>query len=105
MFCFPGGGIEAEETEQVALRRELIEELDLEIQPVRRLWKSVSSRKVSLAWWLADMDESDSVSPNPEEVQSVHWYTVDQMRRLNALLDSNREFLDALVAGRFTLKT
>ena len=43
-FCFSGGGIEPEATEQQALRRELGEQLGVAIKPIAKLWESLSSR-------------------------------------------------------------
>jgi 8-oxo-dGTP diphosphatase len=92
-FCFPGGGIHAGEDEIAALARELREELNLEIQPLRRLWNSVTPWGVSLAWWHAQLAESALPQPNPHEVESVHWLRTDEMLALPELLASNREFL------------
>ena len=41
--------------------------------------------------------------PNPAEVESVHWFTPDEMLRLPALLESNREFLERVQRGELSL--
>ncbi len=104
MFCFPGGGIEADETEEEALVREIREELGTRIEPVRRLWQGVTPRAVRLAWWLCRLEDAATLVPNPEEVESVLWVTLEEMATLPDSLESNQQFLDALAAGRFNLE-
>jgi 8-oxo-dGTP pyrophosphatase MutT (NUDIX family) len=105
VYCFPGGGIESNESEEDALIREFREEVDLAIQPRRRLWECVTAWNVHLAWWLGDIAEGDEPSPNPSEVESIHWFTLPEMNRLTdaELLSSNREFLRLIERGEITL--
>ena len=103
MYCFPGGGIEAGESEHDAVVREVFEEIGVRIRPVRRLWQCVTAWKVELAWWLAKMDPSAVAVPNPAEVESVHWFTPVEMAELPDLLDSNRLFLELIARGEVSL--
>jgi 8-oxo-dGTP diphosphatase len=103
VYCFPGGGIEDGESEQEALVREVREELSVTVRPVRRLWQCTTAWKVRLAWWLAEIDPSAELRPDPAEVQSVHWMTAQEMAAAPDLLESNREFLDLLLRGEIVL--
>ena len=99
MYCFPGGGIEPGESEEDALHRELREELSIAALPKRRLWESVTPWQVHLAWWLAEIDGDAALVPHPDEVESFHWLTAEEIRALPNLLASNVEFLDAWAKG------
>jgi len=96
MYCFPGGGIEGDESEEQAIVRELDEELGIAVRPVRQLWRSVTERGVDLVWWLATMEPAATIVPNPAEVASVHWFTLDELATLEGLLSGNRRFLETL---------
>jgi len=98
MYCFPGGGIEGDETEEQAIVRELREELSVNVRPVRPLWRNVTPWGVDLVWWSAELDESAEPIPNPAEVASVHWMTHAEIAALEGLLESNRQFLQVLRA-------
>ena len=102
-YCFPGGGIEYGESEEAALVRELREELDIEVLPVRRLWHSVTPWRVDLAWWLARLAPGATPRPQPAEVESFAWHTPDDMAALPGLLESNRQFLQSLAQGEISL--
>ncbi len=102
-YCFPGGAIEPGESEEVALIREIHEELGTGVRPLRRLWQSVTPWGVPLAWWLGEIDGGSRPVPNPSEVESVHWLTPDEMAAEPDLLESNRRFLQAVAAGEIDL--
>ena len=102
-FCFPGGGIEPGESEAETVIREISEELGVAVTPVRRLWQSSTRWRVDLAWWLAELSPAIEPVPNPAEVESCHWLTIDEMLAHPELLDSNRDFLTALLAREFSL--
>jgi 8-oxo-dGTP pyrophosphatase MutT (NUDIX family) len=104
MHCFPGGAIEAiDADEAAAVRRELLEELHVEVEPLRRIWQSVTPWNVELSWWLTELDPASEPRPNPLEVESCCWLTAEEIRGLPQLLASNLEFLNACDSGEVSL--
>ena len=95
-YCFPGGAIEAGESDEQAVSREFREELWAEIRPLRHLWRSVTPWGVALTWWLSELSPESTPVANPAEVESVHWFTPQEMLQLPELLESNRDFLAAI---------
>ena len=68
------------------------------------VWRSTTPWGVELAWWQAAVDQRATISPDPEEVESVHWLTVAEMRAAASLLESNQLFLDALTRDEVILE-
>jgi 8-oxo-dGTP pyrophosphatase MutT (NUDIX family) len=102
-YCFPGGAIEAGESEEEAVVRELREELTVDVVPARRVWRSITPWHVELYWWLAHLPPNAVPRPSPAEVESFHWHTAEEMLALPELLESNRHFLAAVGRGEVLL--
>ena len=89
--CFPGGGIEAGESPQTALVREVQEELSLAVIPRRKLWQSAAPSGSELNWWLAELvDPTQMPVPDPAEVEQFFWMTMSELAKHPDVLTSYR---------------
>jgi mutator protein MutT len=93
-WCFPGGAIEAGETVEQALIREIVEELGVAIRPGRQVWQwRRPDGGLLLHWLLAEFDDDGPIVPNPAEVAEARWVTAEEFRRLEPALESNLLFM------------
>jgi 8-oxo-dGTP diphosphatase len=99
---FPGGHIDPGEAEPEAVVRECREELEAIVEPAACVHRSVTAWGTALAWWTVSLAEGDLV-PHPVEVDEILWLSLEEMLADPTLLAGNREFLEAVVAGRVRL--
>lgn len=97
-WCFPGGHVEPGETPRMAIRRELAEELGIEVVPLRRLG-SVRLPDVGyvLAVWRV-RHVAGTFVPAAEEVADTRWVLADEIRSIQPGLPSNERVFHMLGA-------
>lgn len=98
-ICFPGGATRTGESDRIAVEREVREELGVECEVGKRLWSSVTPWDVALTWWRVELPDPTSCHPNALEVAWVAWLTLGELTSSPDLLESNRQFLEAIERG------
>lgn len=87
--------MEQGETESQAVVREVREELDLTIEPIKKDWTWHShDGLLTLHWWRARAGGS-IITPNPDEVADFSWMTQPQIMNTPGFLKSNIAYLEA----------
>ncbi len=103
LLCFPGGGIEADEDFERAIRRELMEELQLEIVSTQHVWTSMTKWGTKLEWLFCERSLNSVPIPSPQEVSEVLWLNEESIRNRMDLLGSLPDFFEAKDVGEFQL--
>ena len=97
--CFPGGWIDAGDSQADAVVREMREELNAEVVPIRCVWRHVFGEPPRVLWgWLAEL-KSTTLTPNPTEVHDILWLTVDEAVHHPDVLLHTDTFFAALLSA------
>ncbi|MGH8220687.1 MAG: 8-oxo-dGTP diphosphatase MutT [Steroidobacteraceae bacterium] len=97
---FPGGKVATGESDLEALRRELHEELGIEVAAARHcltLTHAYSDRTVELSMWIVDRYRGE---PRALDGQQIKWVAVGALGAED-ILEADRPFIEALQAGGF----
>ena len=99
-LCFPRGHVEPGEAEHEAVVRECREELAAVVEARECVWRSMTSWGTALAWWTVTLRGDDELVPHPVEVSEILWMSAREMLDHPDVLEGNRPFLEAVMAGR-----
>ncbi len=95
-WCFPGGHVDPGETSRDAVRRELAEELAIEIEPLELLGQvRVPSATYVLDVWTVRL-LGGTLCLNPAEVADARYMSAAEIRAIPAAMPSNEHVLALL---------
>jgi 8-oxo-dGTP diphosphatase len=92
---FPGGKVDADESEHAALRRELREELGVEViaaRPFMRLAHAYEDRDVELSLWIVERFAGE---PRSLDAQALKWVSPAALAAED-ILEADQPFITAL---------
>src|SRR3954469_4938600 len=98
--CFPGGTVEAGETQEQAVVREMWEELGVKVRPVRQVWKhKFPDKQLTLFGWIAELEDENQMQVNEDEIAEVFWLDANEGTSHPDAMLTNRDFLACLTSA------
>jgi len=95
--CFPGGGIDGDESQSETVVREMQEELGVNVEPLNCVWRLVWPESSLTLWgWHAALKSAEVIA-NPAEVAEIMWLTPDEIRTHPDLMPRTLGFLESLL--------
>lgn len=92
----PGGHIEEGENKNQALRREIEEELGIEIEPVKEIAETPGDVEGQITyWWLCNFKGGD-LKIDKEEIADANFFTEDKIRQLK-LWPATKQFFERYI--------
>jgi len=92
----PGGHLEEGEGEKNTIIREIKEELNLQIEPIRKLAETPGDVKdQNTHWWVCNL-LSDKMEIDNTEIAEVGWFTREDMKTMQ-LWPATRDFFEKYV--------
>lgn len=91
------GSVEPGETQEAAVAREAMEEVGLNVRPIRKVWENISTNgSFVLHWWLAEYVAGE-LALQKTEVSDARWLTAEEIRRMDKTYEGDREFFEKLL--------
>ena len=96
LWCFPGGHVEAGETSRDAVKRELFEEIGIEVEAVERVGaiRVLDTNHVLAVWIVKRIGGEFRLAES--EVAQARWLTAEEIRGMAGRIPSNDRVLKML---------
>jgi len=96
LYYPPGGHVESGENKETALKRELLEELKLSIDPIREIATTPGDVVGQLTYWWSCKPAQGEIEINSDELFDANYFTKEQMKSLK-IWPATKKFFDAYI--------
>ncbi len=95
-WCPVSGRIEKNETQQDALKREVMEEVGLEVVAVKKVCEILSADNMFVLHYWSTKIISGEAGICSHEVTEMKWVTMEEMKRLQPTFEEDVQILEGL---------
>lgn len=95
-WCPVSGGIEGNETQQQALKREVMEEVGLNVTAVKKICEIPSLDNSSLLHFWTTNIISGKARITSNEATDIKWVTVEEMKKLSPIFKEDIQVFESL---------
>ena len=89
----PSGGIEDGESPADTVVREMREELDVTVRPVRSVWQCpTEDGNYDLDWWLVEITEGEPRCAE-SQIAAMGWFSLEELESLSPTFDDDMRFV------------
>lgn len=100
-WCPISGHIEQSETEEDAVKREAMEELGIEVLPMRKIASTLTLDKtVMLHWWTAAIASGKPTLSNNENSE-IRWFNKEELQKLRPVFKEDIDILLSVFTSHF----
>ncbi len=95
-WCPVSGGIEGDETQEEALKREVLEEVGLHVVAVRKICEIPSHNNQSLLHFWTTRIISGTARITSNEATDLTWVTVEEMKTLSPMFQEDVQIFESV---------
>ena len=102
----PGGKIEANESQEDAAKREVLEEINLSVSIIKRIGMESfreDKHEMDYVWFLAKIENGEPKILETNKYDQLAYWSFDELAEMNDLSPNTKNLVDTYFAGKLDL--
>ena len=92
-WCPVTGVVEPDETQENTVAREVLEEVNLIVKPLEKIWEvAIVNGEFLLHWWTVELLGGE-LEGDPREVEEARWMDLEELEKIQPTFETGRDFL------------
>lgn len=93
----PGGHLETGEDRKTALKREIKEELGVDVEPVKEIAVTPGDVKNQITYWWQCGIFGTNFTPRQDEIADVRWFSEEEIKNSDLLWPATKKFFNEFI--------